>query len=354
MPPGAAKGRRQGWAHRPRLPLRPPSKALNKHCPETDMHSAPWTKLSSWMGQAWWNLLNLLQGHLPGEHGPLRPQVPQQLHPRQGVEAHLGGSVQGQAGAPAAAAKRTAPCPAPARRPPAGCINIPQIPTPGGAPSPSARCSLSRGPARPGRGRNRTASASCSREKFWALARAPKAGPPRYTASAPAYTAAPQGLGTACGGQYFKVLFPSFLLKKADKAILFKFLIVAQGVLPPVVGLGVVPGLVFLGQSRLPQARFAPAPAAPVGGLGPGLVHPGAWPPPRRALAAATVDCFSCSAFWSWASFSSAASFRAALSAASFFQLLQQALVLRGGHAPGAGRWFSSRSCSSSWRRGSS
>ena len=28
VPPGAAKGRRQGWAHMPRLPLRPPSMAL--------------------------------------------------------------------------------------------------------------------------------------------------------------------------------------------------------------------------------------------------------------------------------------------------------------------------------------
>ena len=46
------------------------------------------------------DLLNLPQGHLPGEHGPLRPQVPQQLHPRRGVEAHLGGGVQGQLGRP--------------------------------------------------------------------------------------------------------------------------------------------------------------------------------------------------------------------------------------------------------------
>ena len=46
------------------------------------------------------DLLNLLQGHLPGEHGPLRPQVPQQLYPRRGVKAHLGGGVKGQLGRP--------------------------------------------------------------------------------------------------------------------------------------------------------------------------------------------------------------------------------------------------------------
>jgi len=47
VPPGAAKARRQGWAHWPRLPLRPPKAALSRHWPLTLMHRAPWTKASS-------------------------------------------------------------------------------------------------------------------------------------------------------------------------------------------------------------------------------------------------------------------------------------------------------------------
>ena len=46
VPPAALKGRRHGWAQSPRLPLRAPSTALNRHCPETHMHCAPWTNTS--------------------------------------------------------------------------------------------------------------------------------------------------------------------------------------------------------------------------------------------------------------------------------------------------------------------
>src|SRR5699024_1685610 len=67
----------------------------------------------------------------------------------------------------------------------------------------------------------------------------------------PRHTPPPAGARDRLRGPILQNTVPSFLLKKADKAILFKFLVVAQGVLPPVMGLGVVPGLVFLGQSRL-------------------------------------------------------------------------------------------------------
>ena len=50
----------------------------------------------------------------------------------------------------------------------------------------------------------RAASASSSREKFLALARAPKAGPPKYTASAPANTAAFRASGPPAGAKISK------------------------------------------------------------------------------------------------------------------------------------------------------
>ena len=46
----ASKGRRQGPAQAPRLPLRPPRKALIMHWPLTAMHMAPWIKISVSMG----------------------------------------------------------------------------------------------------------------------------------------------------------------------------------------------------------------------------------------------------------------------------------------------------------------
>ena len=48
----ASKGRRQGPAQAPRLPLRPPKKALIIHWPLTLMHSAPWMNTSHSMGLA--------------------------------------------------------------------------------------------------------------------------------------------------------------------------------------------------------------------------------------------------------------------------------------------------------------
>ena len=43
---------------------------------------------------------DLPKAHLPGEHHALGAQLPQQLGPRRGVEAHLGGGVKGQLGRP--------------------------------------------------------------------------------------------------------------------------------------------------------------------------------------------------------------------------------------------------------------
>ena len=51
-PAVASKGRRQGPAQAPRLPLRPPRKALIMHWPLIAMHSAPWTNTSHSMGEA--------------------------------------------------------------------------------------------------------------------------------------------------------------------------------------------------------------------------------------------------------------------------------------------------------------
>ena len=42
--PDSCQGRRQGWAHSPRLPLRPPLMLLSRHCPEKLTHNAPMNK----------------------------------------------------------------------------------------------------------------------------------------------------------------------------------------------------------------------------------------------------------------------------------------------------------------------
>ena len=203
VPPGAAKGRRQGWAHRPRLPLRPPSKALNKHCPETDMHSAPWTKLSSWMGQAWWTSSisprdisrESTARSAPKSHSSFTPAGVWRLIWVEACRGSWGARCRSKENSPMSCTST------------ASTGRVHKYSTNSNAWGSSfsfSKVFTVTWTRTPRAWQNRTASASCSREKFWALARAPKAGPPRYTASAPAYTAARRGSGPPAGANTSK------------------------------------------------------------------------------------------------------------------------------------------------------
>ena len=203
MPPGAAKGSRQGWAHRPRLPLRPPSMALSWHCPDTDIHSAPWTKLSSSTGQAC--PTSRISPRLisresttrwaPNSHSSLAPAGVWRLIWVEACKGSRGALCRSRENSPTswtstASTGREHRYSANSRAW-GSSFSFNRIFTVTWTRTPRAW-------------QNSTAWANSSREKFWALARAPKAGPPRYTASAPAYTAAFNASGPPAGAKISK------------------------------------------------------------------------------------------------------------------------------------------------------
>ena len=119
------------------------------------------------------------KGTSPGPAPPAGPPAPTGAPPPPGCGGSSGWSSAGAIRGPAAAAGRRAPCPAPAPRPPAGSTKTPRTPRPGAAPGPLRGCSPSRGAAPHGRDRRPRPGPAPPGVKFLALARAPKAGPPR-------------------------------------------------------------------------------------------------------------------------------------------------------------------------------